>query len=58
MSDEEVLTALECRLPGKYGDILWQASRECRGIKAGWRDIITLFYSRVTGGGIIGYSPS
>ena len=50
-SDEEALTALECRMPKKYGDLLRGAQRECaRKELLGWGETVTLFLSRVVGG--------
>lgn len=50
VTDEQALTALECRLPTEYGDLLRQAQRECNARSLqGWEECITLFHSRVTG---------
>ena len=48
-SDEQVMRALECRLPRQYADLLKQARSEREAYIYGWKGAVGLFLSRVTG---------
>ena len=48
-SDEQVMRALECRLPRQYADLLKQARSESEAYIYGWKEAVSLFLSRVTG---------
>ena len=48
-SDEQVMRALECRLPRQYADLLKQARSESEVYTCGWREAVKLFLSRVSG---------
>ena len=48
-SDEQVMRALECRLPRQYADLLKQARSESEAYIYGWKEAMSLFLSRVTG---------
>ena len=48
-SDEQVLKALECRLPNQYADLLRQTRSENGVFTIGWKESVRLFLDRVAG---------
>ena len=48
-SNEQVMRALDCRLPHKYADLLRLARSQCVQYTWDWRETVRLFLSRVAG---------
>ena len=48
-SNDQVLRALDCRLPHKYADLLRQARAQCVHYTLDWKETVRLFLSRVAG---------
>ena len=48
-STDQVLRALDCRLPHKYADLLRQARTQCEHYTLDWKETVRLFLSRVAG---------
>ena len=48
-SNDQVLRALDCRLPHKYADLLRQARTQCEHYTLDWKETVRLFLSRVAG---------